>query len=750
MSLHPYSHPASTEPSTPWPSSKCHRIIRPLKMKLTALEKSIASGNSIATVSPGKLSRDQQQNVQERHNIRKYGQKLQTRNELREIRELRVEPLLINARNEAPSPSVALAYTGTFNAFEAILKHLPRPPSNMKSLAQRSAEVVGRCIVWTAMDDVDEDEWYDSVPEQWTRSLIIGHATQLIVEKGENLKSLLPALVVLAAEYEAFDQAEILLKTLFEQTKFTIDTPGSAYYLLQLLSYHIHRPRLFKSYLQQTLTIDHIVHPALLPEILFPLSEPSLPIVVRIFEICVRRFKRKCASNAQKFDVSLSRMKAIASELVRTSFDLGGKWNQAVCYLARIILRWKNAIAESWTTPFPSVGYLLGIRAIQIDPDDPVIEYLLSHLYTHTHKSSTFRNDLRLSANVYLTKENIARLIKEMDSIKFSGLAIAIASCWQREHPDEEDFGSWIAELENKAVQLGVLSSTNKSWKWENLIQGWIEATPKKSPLLHKSIIEQSPSLLTEESSPQRNNDDGNRSVSASSSPASHLTTPRTIRKRSGLLSLPAYSSIKKPLNSASTSVKHAKHWFNIYKAQKQQTTPGMSSPLVKLKSGKSFELTDISAAKGLTEGENTSRRSQSSNLSQLERRYNNEKVDDIDSDSEIGLDSSLLSVEDSDLTARPLAITSTTCLRSTGEYTSEKLSIGADSPLTPIRRTKSANRLKRNRNSDYELDELCIPLKKRTRSLTPLTGIETNINKPRKKRKIISRDFSDDELNII
>lgn len=262
--------------TTAWPTSKCQRILRPLKLKITALERALSTSHCVADgIAPwtahtrqprprfGSDVSDDSTYRQCSTKLRKYGatRKQATTSKpvkLREDVKLGHNDILTSLRASV-SPSLGSAYLGVYHAFRTVLEKLDSV-SKFPSLAVRSASAVGMCIHLTSHqfteDVIDADDWYEAVPSHYRSATVLGHAVQIIASSSSILGPLMPVMVLLMKDDPVVFH---LLYALFESTDLTA-CRRTEVQALQDLATQVGTPWALQDYYTKNLTLRHILH----------------------------------------------------------------------------------------------------------------------------------------------------------------------------------------------------------------------------------------------------------------------------------------------------------------------------------------------------------------------------------------------------------------------------------------------------------------------------------------------------------
>ncbi|KAK7205540.1 hypothetical protein BZA70DRAFT_162359 [Myxozyma melibiosi] len=203
---------------TNWNTQKCRRVLRPLSSKLQALKSLVEAHPSLLTQAhsaPGQKSSS--------FNSKKYYSSSSSSSFSSSLRDSTAPKLtasnehssrfrsdtLFLALHDKISPEIFALYRSIYHAFRHFLTQAYLPA---RSLAQKSAVEVGKCIVYT-MDSFSEDEWYDCLVQLrlYKRFIAIGHGASLVAQEAVLCRELLPALVAACAEFEAYDIVSVVV-----------------------------------------------------------------------------------------------------------------------------------------------------------------------------------------------------------------------------------------------------------------------------------------------------------------------------------------------------------------------------------------------------------------------------------------------------------------------------------------------------------------------------------------------------------
>ena len=278
-----------------WSTSKCQRLLRPLKSKLTALEKVLISHANAndgvkrrpATRKP-KVSSDNGDYLIPSGRVRKYGsRKQEAKSSQQEY--LNADDLTIDVRANV-SPALGNAYMGVYYAFKAIMdKAEPSKERTFPSLATLASDSVGSCIHLTSSqyteDPIDADDWFESTPEHFRSTVVIAYAVQLLIASYTSIKELVPAFITLLRHHSC---AEGLLEAMVEHTCLT-NARRVDIHMLQRLAEMTAHPSIPIQHFTKHLTLHHTRTPAFMVIVKHKegasLHRAHMQLYLRAFEI---------------------------------------------------------------------------------------------------------------------------------------------------------------------------------------------------------------------------------------------------------------------------------------------------------------------------------------------------------------------------------------------------------------------------------------------------------------------------------
>lgn len=457
-------------------SSKCQRTLRPLKLKIMALERALTTSYSVSDGIRPWADYDTQRrrrfvsqsdtsgSYDPSTKLRKYGAARKHTAANRKEPSPSADDTLVALRAHN-SPSVGNAYLGVYYAFKAILERI-NPVEKFPSLASRAGLTVGRCIHLTGQDCTEEpieaDDWYEACPAHLRGPVVTGHAAQILISSCSILGPVMPALIALLRENPvAFD----LLEAVLDGTCF-LSSRKSDIQALQDLADQINTPWAVRAHFTKILELNYIHHPAFCcltePRNPAELDDHSLALYIKTNIIAINYLKAKNKSNDDD-GVRIQDILLDLSRRVLLSQDIG-----TISYFCKLYNSSQGAVCLPLTLAF-------NMAALSLDNTQVGIVQRLADLTRAVLTLSLTDKNQCLAYLVKAFSEERIVEITEMLVGRSDELALALSKTCAREF--EGDYIPWADNLSSDMVRNQVASNSEK-YRYEPLLDSWVTRTP--------------------------------------------------------------------------------------------------------------------------------------------------------------------------------------------------------------------------------------------------------------------------------
>lgn len=463
-----------------WPTSKCQRALRPLKLKIASLERTLSTSQSVAdglTSWSSVLShRRSKQDIAtdeclqyhpKAANLRKYrgSRKQRTNVDLNQYDDVRPDAMLNVIRSRC-SGAVGASYIAVYEAFTAIVSKA-EPRTQFPSLATRAAYAVGRCVHLTSDSFSDQpieaEDWYDAVPGHCRRALVVGHAVQLLLSSS---KLLLPILPVVALCLHDSPLSHEIMTAILDLTILS-DCRKSDVEYLSKLAIKVNMPWALKIHFTRELRLEQLTLASFSYLLELKSADPiddytqALYFKASTLAIqCLRRKKDfKSEADIRLFDV----MQAIS----RRVFIDREAW---------ILPLLQELYVSTPSAPLLeqlSLAYSLALLVRK--PKDAGLVQCLQELSNKFLKSSsTIKDDCMTFLVEVFSSEYLVEVVECLVG-KVDEMAIALANMCSTTF--QEEFIEWADGIESAVFQVKNEGQTEK-YRFEPLLDSWIAKTP--------------------------------------------------------------------------------------------------------------------------------------------------------------------------------------------------------------------------------------------------------------------------------
>lgn len=463
-----------------WSSSKCQRILRPLRLKLTALERALTTSYSVSDgIRPWSdfgTSRSRKPNhdfitnyVPTSTKLRKYGnaRKQAAANRFGLSRDENVPSIetTLTSLRTCNSPSLGSAYLGVYNAFTAILDKVS-PIEEFPSLASRAGLVVGQCIHLTGhpftSTSIEPDDWYEACPAHMRGPVVVGHAVQMLISSRTILAPMMSALILTLKDNPiVVDLMDAVLEDNSFLTSRKSDLEG-----LQHLANMIGTPWAIRAHLTKTLEFRHLLLPAFTSiartKADEELDDYSLALYIKANLIATIHLRRE-QSSSDVDDVRLGTTLRALSRRILLSNDQG-----TISYFCELY-RFSNK-----TICLP-LALAYNLAALALDPANVNTIATMTNLTSALVKLAAEEKDECIT---YLTQAfPDARLAFTAELLvgRCNDLALLISAVCARMF--EGDYIEWADRLHSDVVSNQITNDSDK-YRFEPLLDAWVTRTP--------------------------------------------------------------------------------------------------------------------------------------------------------------------------------------------------------------------------------------------------------------------------------
>ncbi|ORY82125.1 hypothetical protein BCR37DRAFT_37371 [Protomyces lactucae-debilis] len=465
-----------------WDTSKCMRILRPLKLKIMALQRTLTSSRSVIDgmtswkdLSSTTFRPPSHSNTSDDFSDATYGRPkarmIKYGSRKTAIRKAVVDSVstpedLIHGLRASMPPHLSAAYVGVFEAYKGILERsnqvVARP-----SLASRAASAVGKCIVLTSEDvtgtPVDADEWYEATPAHLRTATMIGQACQTIVSHSEMLAPIMPALALCTAPHPlACEILEGLLSTI----SFT-GCRKVGMLALQRLACQLGYPQLLQRHYAQRFCLSYfnsINIPLLtLPHLDEPLDQDTFALYKKMAQAGFDGCRRT------KDDEAREAITSTLEEMATRTIQHGSE--TVLTYMADLYLSRPQRSGEF--DEFQVLGMAHEVALLQHQSNS---QTQLVSLQTSFRRLSHCSNKTQhIASMVSLFSQDQVVTLAELLVGRVDQLAVLLA--YEAANQHQGDFVDWAIEVERSVMEAKTDSNAGR-WRYEPLLDSWVASTP--------------------------------------------------------------------------------------------------------------------------------------------------------------------------------------------------------------------------------------------------------------------------------
>lgn len=476
-----------------WPVSKCQRVLRPLKLKIMAIERALSTSYSVSDGmtswtdhSTQRRSRfDSNSDSSMSYNpgpskLRKYGAARKQAAAARVQSSATLCPsaddILISIR-ASNSPSIGNAYLGVYYAFRAILEKVDSK-EKFPSLAARAGITVGRCVHLTGEqftnNPIDADDWYEACPAHLRGPIVTGHAAQIVISSCTILGPLMPALI-LSLKHDPV--AINLLVSVLENTSFT-DSRKCDIQALQNLANQVGAPWVVQAHFTRIFELSYIRHPAFgcltLPRIAEELNEYSLALYIKAHTTAVKHLRKRRKSEEEADFRILNTLVDLSRRVLLTTDE----WT--ISYFC-------DMYQCSEADMFLALSIAFNLAALRLKPTSLELIKRLSHLSTLLHEcNATGREQYLIDLTQMFSEERIVELTELLVG-RSNDLALMLSKTCASQF--EGDYLLWATSLETDVVHAQVASDSDK-YRFEPLLDSWVTKTPGLQKMKKSRVID--------------------------------------------------------------------------------------------------------------------------------------------------------------------------------------------------------------------------------------------------------------------
>lgn len=476
-----------------WPTSKCQRLLRPLKLKIAALERAQSKSYSVQDeLTPwpnvSAYRRAKADSGSESSSYHPSGVKLKKYGAARRIKStlqtgtakpgapLCPEDMLSSLRAHA-NPSLASAYISVYYAFTSILERKEPAGRRFPSLANRAALTVGRCIHLTSQqfteNPIESDDWYDAVPAHLRADLVLGHAIQLLMSASLILGPLMPIITLAAKDVPLGAE---LMHTLLEQVDLT-KCRKTEMENLRLLSKQVDMPWALQAYYARDFHVEFLKYPAFSVVMDADSKEVLEDSAVALYiAICTKTlpYLRKRDSSITDSDQRLYRVLEEMCARIMKSNDMS-------------ILSCFSSMFSSTQQALQHVSLGLSLRALTKDVSNvTLIESLAVLNKALLGKSITLKEDVLAYLTASLSPDNLVEMVECLVG-RVDDLAITLANSCAITF--EGEFFEWAEGIERDVLQ-GKSGEESEKYRYEPLLDSWVAKTPGMKKVHHHARLE--------------------------------------------------------------------------------------------------------------------------------------------------------------------------------------------------------------------------------------------------------------------
>ncbi|CCG83719.1 protein of unknown function [Taphrina deformans PYCC 5710] len=467
--------------ATPWQTSKCHRVLRPLKLKINALERALSTSHSVADglTAWSILSRKRSKtgNVSDSSaayrptstRVRKYGnvrckQRLNeasSRNE--DSNDVFAEELLSSLRSRV-TPALGNAYVGVYYAFTSILEK-KETKHRFPTLASRAAHTVGRCVHLTSHqfsdDPIEPDEWYESVPAHYRSAVVVGNALQLILSAVSHVRPLLPVIALALSDSPLSMQ---VMDTVLDHTDISTCRKADVQEL-QALADRVQAPWALRRHFSEIFRIDLLKYPGF-QVVLDCKSETTLDahaqaLYVKANMTVLQYLRRKQKSQCTNDDRYYELLEEMSCRVFRCADIQFVRLLQALAYSIAVLV---NDVANMEMIQVVQSQTKQVLQA-SVRAKEDCLEYL----------TSAFSSEQLV--------EVVECLVGRQDELAIT-LARTCATTF------EGDFVAWAFAIEKDVLQAKSGGDELK-YRFEPLLDSWVARTPGLKKVMNAKIVQQ-------------------------------------------------------------------------------------------------------------------------------------------------------------------------------------------------------------------------------------------------------------------
>jgi hypothetical protein len=459
-----------------WDSAKCLRLLRPLKLKIVALQRALASSQSVAdgltswkdlsSSSMNPLSDQSGVDFQSKSRARmaKYGSR---RNAIRQAAQpfpSTADALLAQLR-QGMSPHLYTAFLGVFEAYKGMLERSHRGTTKL-SLASRSAFAVGKCVVLTSesMTDspIDADDWYESTPAHLRTSVMLGQACQMLISHAEMLAPILPALALCTAPSPL---SRNIFNGLLAATSFT----GSKRLDIQALRRHatqLHYPQLLQRHYAGRFAHSYFDSANLSLLTMHETAEALDEDTFALYKIMTRAgCDTQRLENEGSKDTIIDALTGITQRTIRFGSEM------ALSYMADL---YANALnRSSGMDEFQLLGIAHKIALLEHQPNSQLLRQSLQKSFREVYQSD--RKTEHIATLAALFGESQIITLVELLVGRVDQMAVMLAYEAATQHGGE--FIHWANEVERSVMEAKAGSDSGR-WRFEPLLESWVASTP--------------------------------------------------------------------------------------------------------------------------------------------------------------------------------------------------------------------------------------------------------------------------------
>lgn len=466
-----------------WPTSKCQRALRPLKLKIAVLERTLSASHSVfdgLTAWSATIQRRSKHDPSPEdaalylppvpYRASRYGASRKQRPKTDSNKDCLSKEAMLDDLRSRSTGAVSSAYIGVYLAFTAILDRT-RTRQKFPSLSTRASYAVGRCVHLTSESFTDEpieaDTWYEAVPSYCRSGLVLGQAVQLLLSSAQTLKPLLP-LIALSLQDSPLSQE--VMYTILDMTDLAHCRKSDVEYLSKLAN-RISMPWALKIHFAREIRLEQLTQPAF--SYLLELRSTEA-----IMDDSTQALYLKTTNAALQ---ALKRRKELKTDAELHLYDLLQDMSCRIfsCDDTWVLPLLQESFEQSFNTQMLlplALGYSLALLP-QRKEDPRYTERLQALTRTILLGPITTKADCLTYLLDALSSDTLARIVHCLVG-KIDELALALANSCASTF--KEDFVEWAADIE-QAVYKGQSQDKTGKYRYEPLLDSWVAKTPAAS-----------------------------------------------------------------------------------------------------------------------------------------------------------------------------------------------------------------------------------------------------------------------------